>query len=392
MKFVDQLNVFGKVVFLRADLNVPLSDNGEIADDTRIRATLPTIQLLTKNGARVVVASHLGSPKGKRSEALSLKPTAAHLGKLLNAAVPLAADCIGPEVSAAVKQLKNGDVLLLENLRFHAEEEKNDPTFAAQLAELATVYVNDAFGTAHRAHASTAGMVAAFAEKAGGLTMKSEIEYFERAMGTPKRPLVAIFGGVKISTKMAALRHVGMKANRVIVGGAMANTLLAAQGYGLGKSLVEKEQIENARQIINMLIGRGCQLYLPSDFVAAEKLEAGAKTITCDVNRLPATMMALDIGPKSLEQFVMALEGAGTIVWNGPMGAFETKEFSAGTYGLIRALAQSPAITVVGGGDTDLALHETHNFEKMDYVSTGGGAFLELLEGKTLPAIAALDS
>lgn len=391
MKYVDEIEVRGKRVLLRADLNVPLSDDGTIADDIRIRATVPTIELLRKNGAKVIVCSHLGSPKGVDTS-LTLAPVAKRLTQLLNTEVGLAPDCVGPQVESLVTQMKDGDVLLLENLRFHAEEEKNDPAFCQQLKKIADAYVNDAFGTAHRAHASTAGVVPLFDVRAGGLTMRDELTYFRRAFDEPRRPFVAIFGGVKISTKMAALRNVGKKADAVLVGGAMANTMLAAEGRALGRSLVEKEEIENARAAMKELRDRGCQVLLPVDVVAAEEFKEGAASRTCSIEQIGSNEMALDIGEETLKTFAPLIANAGTIIWNGPMGAFETKGFHEGTFGLIKLLGKTSALTVVGGGDTDLALHETHSFEQMDYVSTGGGAFLKLLEGKKLPAVAALES
>jgi len=390
MKYVDQLNLSGKRVLVRADLNVPLDDQGKIADDVRIRATIPTLKTIIQSGGRAIVCSHLGSPKGKQEPQLSLAPVAARLSELLGRPVKLAPDCIGPETEALAAALQNGEVLLLENLRFHAEEENNEGGFSQKLKRLADVYVNDAFGTAHRAHASTVGVVPLFEEKAGGLTMKSELEYFKQAFNNPMRPLLAIFGGVKISTKMAALRNVGKQADVVLVGGAMANTLLAAKGCALGRSLVEASEIENAKAAMQELSERGCRVVIPTDVVVANELKAGVTTKIKSVNELTAEDMALDIGPQTLELFRNEINKAGTIIWNGPMGAFETQGFHSGTFELIQILANCQALTVVGGGDTDLALHETHSFEKMGYVSTGGGAFLKLLEGKVLPAVAAL--
>lgn len=389
MKYIDQVELKGKTVFIRADLNVPLDERGVIADDLRIRASIPTIEYALQHGAKVIVASHLGRPKGRDMKE-SLKPVAERLQALLKVDVRLAEDCVGPAVEAAAKALKPGSVLLLENVRFHKEEEKNDPQFAAELAKLCEVYVNDAFATAHRAHASTEGMVKHVPVAAGGFTLKNELEYFARAFDKPARPLVAIFGGSKVSTKITAIKNVGTRANRIIVGGAMANTFFAADGLSVGKSLVELEHLETARETRTWLLSHGCELILPVDVVCAKEFKGGIPTSVVPVNQIEPDQMALDIGPKSLELFQQSIADAGTIIWNGPVGAFEIEEYSAGTFGLVAALGKSPALTVVGGGDTDLALHQCHAFDSMDYVSTAGGAFLCLLEGEQLPAVEAL--
>ncbi len=390
MQYVDQLELSGKKVFIRCDLNVPLDNNGNIADDMRIRAALPTISFARGAGAKVILASHLGRPKGKRVEEFSLRPVAKRLSELLNTEVKLAPDCIGDEVKALVEKLGPQDVLLLENLRFHEGETNNDLDYAKELAMLADVYVNDAFGTAHRAHASTAGITNFIKEKAGGFTMKKEMDYFTKAFDNPERPLVAIFGGAKISTKMAAIKHVAKTADKIIVGGAMANTFIAADGHEIGKSLYEADEFSAITDIRGAVANSGCELLLPTDFVVAQEFKAGVDTAVVGVAGISSSQMALDIGPETLESFKSALNDAKTIVWNGPMGAFEIDEFSSGTYGIVDALCQSKALTVVGGGDTDLALHNRHAFDKVDYVSTGGGAFLKLLEGAELPAIKAL--
>jgi phosphoglycerate kinase len=389
VKYIDELDLKNKTVFIRADLNVPLNSDGSIADDHRIKASLPTISFALGAGAKIVLASHLGRPKGKDAS-LSLKPVALQLAKLTNVKVTLADDCIGDSVKNLADNLAPKEILLLENLRFHKEEEKNDAEFAKQLAELAQVYVNDAFATAHRAHASTEGITHYLKEKAGGFTLKNELMYFERALGDPKRPLVTIFGGAKVSSKMEAIRNVGAKSDRIIIGGAMANTFFVAQGYNLGTSLVEPEQVENAKEIEKQLSNSGCELILPVDLVVAKAMKSGVTTRTCALDQVQADEMALDIGPRSISLFTDALNQAETIVWNGPMGAFEIEEFSKGTFAIVKALCDSKALTVVGGGDTDLALNQCNAFDKMGYVSTAGGAFLELLEGKVLPAVAAL--
>lgn len=388
MKYINQLQLQDKTVFIRADLNVPL-ENGQITDDNRIKASVPTIKFALQQGAKVILASHLGRPKGL-DLSQSLKPLVPRLEELLQTKVSLAPDCVGPEVEALAAKLEPGTVLLLENLRFHAEEEKNDAEFAASLAKLAEIYVNDAFATAHRAHASTAGMVKHFAIAAGGFTLKDELEYFAKALSKPERPLAAIFGGAKVSDKIQAICNVGKKADMILIGGAMANTFLAARGFSVGKSLHEAEQLDTARKAEELLKSHHCRLVLPVDLVVAKELKAGVAKRVVPVDQIPADEMALDIGPRSVEAFASALSEAKTIIWNGPMGAFETPDFAGGTFALVDVLSQSPALTVVGGGDTDYALHQRHAFDKMSYVSTAGGAFLCLLEGKNLPAVEAL--
>ena len=390
MKYIDQLQLEGKTVFVRADLNVPLDENGKIAEETRIKATVPTVKYALDHGAKVVLASHLGRPKGKDASQ-SLKPVAARLQELLGVPVTMAEDCIGPEVEAQAKALKPGSVLLLENLRFYKEEEKNDPAFAEKLSKLAEVYVNDAFATAHRAHASTAGMVPFMKICAGGFTLKDELEYFKKAFANPERPFVAVFGGAKVSTKLDAIKNVGTRANRIVLGGAMANTFFAADGLQVGKSLHEPDLLGTARETKKFLSEKGCELILPVDVVVASELKSGVPTKIVDIDKIPPDMMALDIGPKTVELFAGALADAKTIIWNGPMGAFETPEFASGTFAIVDLLCESKALTVVGGGDTDLALHQKHAFDKMDYVSTAGGAFLCMLEGAPLPAVEALE-
>lgn len=390
MKYIDELDLKGKRVFIRSDLNVPFDNKGSISNDNRIRASLPTIEHARDAGARVIVTSHLGEPKQK-DERFSLKPVAARLGELLGSKVIMAPDCIGPEVEKLVQALAPGEVLVLENPRFHGGEKKNDPDFAKQLAQLADVYVNDAFASCHRAHASVAGIADYVQEKAGGFILKSELGYFNKAFADPERPFIAVFGGAKVSTKMKAIKNVGTRADKIIVGGAMANTFFAAMGYGVGKSLYEQQEIPTAQEAEEWLRSNNCELFLPLDVVVAPELKSGVPTKVVPVNAIPEDMLALDIGPQTIKLFADALQDAKTIIWNGPMGAFETEEFSAGTYGVVDALAASPALTVVGGGDTDLALERRHAMEKMDYVSTAGGAFLTLLEGSPLPGVLALE-
>ncbi|MFN8392174.1 MAG: phosphoglycerate kinase [Bdellovibrionota bacterium] len=391
VKYIDQIELSGKKVFIRADLNVPFDDSGAISDDNRIQASVPTIRYALDHGAKVIVASHLGRPKG-RDMSQSLAPVARRLQEILGVPVTLGEDCVGEAVEKQAQALQPKQVLLLENLRFHKEEEKNDPAFAQSLAKLCEVYVNDAFATAHRAHASTEGMVKLVPVAAGGFTLKSEVEYFNKAFAQPERPFVAVFGGAKVSDKIKAIKNVGSRANRIVVGGAMANTFFAAEGLSVGKSLHEPEQLETARATKKFLAEKNCELVLPVDVVVAPELKAGSPKKVVDVSAIPADQMALDIGPKSVELFKNAFADAKTIIWNGPMGAFETPDFAAGTYGIVDALAASQALTVVGGGDTDVALHQRHAFEKMSYVSTAGGAFLCLLEGSPLPAVEALEN
>lgn len=370
-------------------MNVPI-ENGAITDDHRIRASLQTLNFVREAGAKVIVCSHLGQPKGKRDPKYSLKPVAEHLEKLTGHKAVLAPDTIGPEVEKMASELKAGEMLVLENPRFYAEEEKNDPEFSKKLANLAEVYINDAFAVDHRAHATTVGITQYIAEKAAGFTLKTEIEFFNRALLNPERPLAAIFGGAKVSTKMRAIKNVAERADKVLVGGAMANTFFVAMGHSVGKSLFEPEQVEAAKEALEWFAKGKSKLILPVDVVVAKSLDSGVETKVVPVESIPADLMALDVGPETLKLFAAQLADAKTIVWNGPVGAFETEEFSAGTYGIIDILAGLSALTVVGGGDTDLALHRKHAMEKMGYVSTGGGAFLELLEGRKLPGVEAL--
>jgi phosphoglycerate kinase len=384
IRTIDQLNLSGKRTLIRVDFNVPMDKAGNVTDDTRLQAALPTIRLAIERGAKTILLSHLGRPKGKRLPEMSLAPVAPCLSRLLGRPVAFAQDCVGEPASMAVEAMKPGDVLLLENVRYEAGEEKNDEELGRRLAALCDVYVNDAFATAHRGHSSNVAIVKFVKEHAAGLLMKNEIAYFEKALVSPARPLAAIFGGAKISGKIEAINNVLDKVDKILIGGAMANTFLAAQGYGIGKSLYEAEMVDTAK--------RKVRLYLPVDVVVAERLEAGVPTRTVAAREIPDGMMALDIGPATGALFREALRDAKTIVWNGPMGAFETAPFGAGTQAVMRALAESNALTIVGGGDTDTALHKAGLFSRMSYVSTGGGAFLELLEGKHLPGIAALEA
>ena len=388
---IDQLDLSGKRTLIRVDFNVPLDKSGAITDDTRIKAVLPTIRLAAEKGAKTILASHLGRPKGKKLPEMSLAPVAPRLSALLGKEVRFVPDCTGEAVEKAVAAMRPGDVILLENVRFNPGEEKNDEAFGRALASLCDVYVNDAFATAHRGHSSNVAVTKYVKVRAAGLLMKDEIAYFEKALVSPARPLVAIFGGAKISGKIEAINNVLGKVDKILIGGAMANTFFAAQGLEVGKSLYEAEMTETARKVLANAASRKVKLYLPVDVVVADRLDASAATNHVPVQEIPDGWMAVDVGPATSILFKEAIQNARTIVWNGPLGAFEIGAFANGTYSLMRALAESPAITIVGGGDTDTALHKAGLFSRMSYVSTGGGAFLELLEGKRLPGIAALE-
>jgi len=390
IRYIDELDLAGKKVLMRVDFNVPLNEALEITDDHRIRAALPSVRYALEKGARLILCSHMGKPKGQRVEKLSLKPVALRLSELLGQQVPLVADCIGPEVQAAVEVLQPGQAVLLENLRFHSGETKNDPEFSKALASLAEVYVNDAFAVSHRAHASVHGVLAFFKICAAGFLLKKELEYFDRALQVPERPVVAILGGSKVSTKLGAIQNILPKVNKIIIGGAMANTFWAAQGVSMGSSLVEPDLFETARYLISEAKQTGVKFYLPVDVVIAQELKADAVTRIVPVQEIPDGWMALDIGPASIKLFCETLEDVKTIVWNGPVGAFEIAPFSSGTMALAHVVGSSKALSIVGGGDTDAAVSQAGETENISYISTGGGAFLELLEGKELPGIQAL--
>jgi phosphoglycerate kinase len=385
-KSVRDLDVNGKRVLVRVDFNVPLAD-GKVSDDTRIQAALPTIQYLLEQDAAVILCSHLGRPSGEFDPAFSIKPTADHLATLIDAPVFFAEDCIGPKAEEAAEKLQPGQVLVLENTRFHAGEKKNDPEMAKQLASLADLFVNDAFGSAHRAHASTTG-VADYLPAAAGFLLEKEIVYLGQAIADPKRPFVAIMGGAKISDKIQVIRNLLEKADLVLIGGGMANTFFKAQGYEMADSLVEEDAVETAR---GLLEEGGERLVLPVDLVIADDFAADANFKTVPVGDVPAGWRVLDIGPESVKAFGAKLQDAGTVVWNGPMGVFEFAEFAKGTFGLAKAVAESPATTIVGGGDSAAAVNQSGLAESITHISTGGGASLEMLEGKTLPGLAALN-
>ena len=390
MNFVTDLDVKGKLVFLRVDFNVPLDESGAIRDDNRIKASLPTIQWLLEHGARLVIASHLGRPKGKPDPKMSLAPAAKRLAELIPYKVVMAPDVVGDDVARLKKGLGEGEALVLENVRFYKEEEKNDPVFSQALARLAEVYVNDAFAVSHRAHASVEGITKFFREKAAGFLMKEELTYLHKVMVNPARPLAAVIGGAKVSGKLEVLKNLTPQVNIMLIGGGMAFTFLKATGYEVGKSLVEDELLATAREILEIGRQSGVKVLLPVDCVVAEKFEAAARNKVVGVKEIPKDWMGLDIGPATAKQFADALRGAKTIIWNGPMGVFEMAPYSKGTMEIARAVAESGAVSVVGGGDTDLAVHRSGQAEKISYISTAGGAFLELLEGKALPGVEAL--
>lgn len=390
MKYIDGMDIKGKRVLFRFDYNVPLDKDLNITDDTRIRATLPTINYALDENARVVIASHLGRPKGKRVESMSLAPVAKRLARLLDKEARMAGDCIGDGVRTLIDGMKPRDIVLLENLRFHPEEEANDDGFAKELAGCCDVYIDDAFGNAHRSHASNVGITKYVKECGAGFLMKKELTYFAKALEKPSRPLVAIIGGSKVSGKLEALGHLVKNVNKMILGGAMAFTFLKALGYEVGKSLVEDKLIDKALEIMKTANELGVKLYLPVDCVVAEDLDPEAVTKIVPVQEINSKWMALDIGPATITVFTEALSNAKTIVWNGPMGAFELDAFSRGTSSLAHSVANSYALSIVGGGDTDVAIAKAGESDNMSYISTGGGAFLELLEGKDLPAIKAL--
>lgn len=387
-KTIRDIDVRDKRVLVRVDFNVPLDDGGHVTDDTRIRGALPTIEYLIDNGAKVILCSHLGRPKGQRNPKYSLKPVAARLGYLLGRSVRFAEDCIGPDVQAAANALQPGEVLLLENVRFHPEEEKNDPDFARQLAAVADVYVNDAFGAAHRAHASTEG-VARYLPAVAGFLIEAEI----RALGAllePEHPFVAIIGGAKISDKLVVLQKLLDKVDSLAIGGGMANTFLRALGYRTGKSLVQEDMIPAAEDLITRAREQGKELLLPIDVAIGNFFMADADKKVVAVDEIPDDWLVLDIGPLTVKRYAEAVKKARMVFWNGPMGVAEWPQFALGTEGMARALAESDAFTVVGGGDSVAALEKTGLAGEIDHVSTGGGASLEFLEGKELPGIACL--
>lgn len=390
---IDSIDVKGKRVLVRVDFNVPLNENQEITDDRRIVAALPTIETLIDKGAKVILMSHLGRPKGEVKAELSLKPAAEKLGELLNKKVLFADDCIGEEVEKSVNSLKEGEVMLLENLRFHKEETANDPEFAAKLAKLGDIYVNDAFGSAHRAHASTEGVTKYIDICAAGYLMQKELDYLGNAIANPERPFTAILGGAKISGKIDVIKNLFNKVDTLIIGGGMAYTFLKAMDYDIGKSLLEEEKIGLAKEILKKAEKSNVQFLLPVDVVTAAEFANDSPTKIVDVDQISDDMMGLDIGPKTIRVFKEEISRSKTIVWNGPMGVFEFDNFATGTNAIAESLAeatQNGAITIVGGGDSAAAIKKAGLDQKVSHVSTGGGASLEFLEGKLLPGVEAL--
>jgi len=391
MKTISEIDMAGKRVLVRVDFNVPLAEDGTITDDARIKAALPTLEYILQQGAALMVASHLGRPKGKRVAAFSLEPVATRLEKLLNRPVRLAPDCIGEAVQTLADNLKAGDVLLLENLRFHPQEGANDDDFGAALAALCDVYVNDAFAVCHRENASVAAVTRHVPVKAAGFLLKKELDHFRKALLDPVRPLIAVVGGSKVSDKLATLENLIQRVDKLVVGGAMANTFLSAKGIRVGRSLVERDLEQTAAAIEAAAFKKGVHFYLPVDAVSATAPAADAETLNVPVQEIPDDGMILDIGPATSLLYALVLKGAGTVVWNGPMGMFELAPFRAGTVAIARALGASSAMTIVGGGDTGSAVQQAGQAERVTYISTGGGAFLTLLEGKPLPAVTALE-
>lgn len=386
---VDQIELKGKRVFVRVDFNVPLDDKKEITDDTRIVSSLPTIKFILEAGGKVVLASHLGRPKGKRDLKYSLAPVAERLSRLLGRGVLLAPDCVGEEVRGQVNRMKEGEVLLLENLRFHPEEEKNEESFSKDLASLCDVYINDAFGAAHRAHASTEGMAHYVRSVAAGFLMVKEVESLEKALVNPEKPYVAILGGAKVSDKIGVIRNLLNKVDTLLVGGGMAFTFLKAKGVEVGKSLVETDQIGLSLTLLEGAKGK-IKFILPSDHVAAEKMDVQARKEIVTNETIPGDWICLDIGPETIKAFSNEIETAKTLFWNGPMGVFEMEPFSKGTFAIARAVADSKAFSIVGGGDSVAAVNQAGVADKIGHISTGGGASLEFIEGKKLPGIEAL--
>lgn len=389
-KTIQDVDVAGKKVLVRVDYNVPQDKEGNITDDTRIRATLPTIHKLLQKGASVILMSHLGRPKGEVNLAYTLQPIADRLASLLDKPVKFAEDCVGEVAEGAVANLHQGEVLLLENLRFHSEEEKNDPAFCQQLAKLADLAVNDAFGVSHRAHASVEG-ISKFMPMVAGLLVEKEIKFLGKALANPERPFTAIIGGAKVSDKIGVIKNLMETVDVLIIGGGMANTFLAAQGYNMGASLVETDKADLARELLEKATERGISFLLPVDFVVADRFAADANFKVVKASEVPEGWMALDIGPESVKKFQEALKTSKTVVWNGPMGVFEMANFAGGTMALAHTLAElKEATTIVGGGDSVAAIEKAGLANKIDHISTGGGASLEFLEGKILPGIAVL--
>ncbi|OGH55591.1 MAG: phosphoglycerate kinase [Candidatus Lindowbacteria bacterium RIFCSPLOWO2_12_FULL_62_27] len=390
-KTIDDVKFSGRRALVRVDFNVPMTPEGKIADDTRLRESLPTLRKILADGGSAVLMSHMGRPKGKVVESMRLAPIAAGLSERLGRPVRALKDCVGPEVEREVASLKPGDVALLENLRFHPEEEKNDPGFSKSLARLGSVYVNDAFGTAHRAHASTVGVTEHLKPRVAGYLMKKEIEYLGRILSNPARPFVAVFGGAKVSSKLSVLKNLLTKVDRLLIGGAMTYTFVVSQGGRVGKSLCERELADEARNILEEANRRGVEVLLPTDSRAVQDVDKPSTIQVVPSDQIPDDREGVDIGPDTVKRFSAALRDAKTVFWNGPLGKFERPEYADGTFSFARALASSGATKVVGGGDCVSAVHGAGVADKIDHISTGGGASMEFLEGQILPGVAALD-
>lgn len=391
MKYINEIDIRGKRVFIRVDFNVPLDENLNITDDTRIRRVLTTINYALDEQAKVILASHLGRPKGEVIKKLSLAPIARRLQRLLKKDVILAPNCVGKSVEKLINDTGPGDVILLENLRFHMGEQKNDPNFAKELAKLCDVYINDGFAVAHRANASVVAITNYVKVCGAGFLMKDELNYFHRSFKDPTRPLVAVIGGSKTSDKLGALENLMKQVDKMIIGGAMANTFLKAIGYNIGRSLMEDDLVEVAQGLLRAAKRKGIKFFIPVDCVVADRFDAKAEAMITTVQEVPEEWIIMDIGPATTTLYAEALQNAKTIIWNGPMGVFEMDAFSRGTSAMVHNIANSYALTIVGGGDTDVAVHRAGESSKISYISTGGGAFLELLEGKELPGIKALE-
>ncbi len=391
MKTIKDIDISGKRVFIRVDFNVPLDVHQNITDDSRIRAVLGTLEYALDHNAKLIIGSHIGRPNGKIVPEMSLSPVAKRLGRFLKKDVFMAKDCIGSDIKMFVDQMKPGNIILLENLRYHPGEQKNEDSFAKALADLCDVYINDAFAVSHRINASVVAITKFAPVSAAGFLLQKELCYFENALADPKRPLVAIVGGAKVSSKIGALENMLHHVDKFIIGGAMANTFLKSIGYDLGKSKVEMDLINVATSVMKKAIKRGIKFYLPVDAVVANKFDSEAEIKIVTIQEIPEKWMALDIGPATSLLYSQALYDAKTIIWNGPMGVFEMDAFSRGTFAMARSVADSYALSIVGGGDTDVAIHKSGETDRITYISTGGGAFLALMEGKTLPAVAALD-
>ena len=389
IRTIDQIELKGERVFIRVDFNVPLDEKNRVTDDTRILLSLPTIRFVSEAGGKLILASHLGRPKGKKDPKFSMAPVAEKLSQLVGGKISLATDCIGEEVQKQIGGMREGEILLLENLRFHPEEEKNDEVFSKALASLCDVYVNDAFGTAHRAHASTEGMTRYVKTVAAGFLMMKEVEGLEKALLNPQKPYVAILGGAKISDKIGVIQNLLDKVNTLLIGGGMAYTFLKAEGFQIGKSLVEEDQIGFSLNLLEKAKGK-IKFLLPSDHIAAERMDVQAKREIVKNDQIPSGWVCLDIGPETVKAFSEEIKSAKTIVWNGPMGVFEMEPFSQGTFAIAKAIANSSAFSIVGGGDSVAAVNKAGVADQISHISTGGGASLEFLEGKKLPGIEAL--